>query len=121
MSGLRKQRYARVDSTYACCIESIVPNVCRLAQKDVEEHNSTLKAASLQCLSSMIIYAILENYGIDDQPKDDDEGWEKHHNWVSEVIRSETRAGPLGHNDVSPNNIIIGPITKMKDSSMLTR
>lgn len=129
--------YCQVDSTYACGIESIIPNVSRLARKDGEEHSNILKSASLQCLSSMvwfmskysyifsdfdeIIFAILENYGIDDQPKDDDEGWEKHHNWVNEVIRSETRAGPLGHNDVSPNSVILRPILGMKDSSMLTR
>lgn len=129
--------YNQADGTYACFIESIVSKVSRLAREDVEEHNNQLVAASLQCLSSMvwfmseysyifsdfdeIIYAILDNHGVDKQPKDADEGWEKHHNWVDEVIRCEARAGPIMHNDVGPNNMIICSLPQKKDSNMLTR
>ncbi|XP_020690415.1 uncharacterized protein LOC110105315 isoform X1 [Dendrobium catenatum] len=129
--------YNQADGTYACCIESIVPKVTRLAREDGEEHNNQLVAASLQCLSSMvwfmseysyifsdfdeIIYAILDNHGVDKQPKDADEGLDKHHNWVDEVIRCEARAGPILHDDGSLNNMIIQPLPEMKNSDVLTR
>lgn len=68
-----------------------------------------------------IIYAILDNHGVDKQLKDADDGWEKHHNWVDEVSRCETRVGPILLNDVSRNSMIIQLLPQTKDFNMLTR
>lgn len=50
--------YKQVDNTYARNIESLVHKVCALSRQQGEEHR-LLRAASLQCLSAMVIHSSL--------------------------------------------------------------
>jgi len=50
--------YYQVDNTYARNIESLVRKVCALSHQQGEEHR-LLRAASLQCLSAMVMNILL--------------------------------------------------------------
>ena len=50
--------YYQVDNSYARNIESLVHKVCALSRQQGEEHR-LLRAASLQCLSAMVIHSSL--------------------------------------------------------------
>ncbi|KAJ6791607.1 Uncharacterized protein M6B38_243205 [Iris pallida] len=128
--------YGQADSTYARNIESLVHKVCMLANEKGEEHKA-MRAASLECLSSMvwfmteyscifadfdeIIHAILQNYGIDERFEADAERRDAHHNWLDEVVRCEGRGVGNIANDVSSGAITIMPRPETRNSSMLTR
>ncbi|XP_008808672.1 protein SEMI-ROLLED LEAF 2-like isoform X2 [Phoenix dactylifera] len=129
--------YSQADNTYARNIESLVRKVCMLAHGQEEEQKSLLRAASLQCLSAMIwfmteysciftdfdeiIHAILENYRAGDHIDIDNERHDSNHNWVDEVVRSESRASVTVGNDVNLNHTSFRPQSVARDSAMLTR
>lgn len=130
--------YCQVDSTYTHNIEKLVRKVCMLSQEPGETHeNRCLRASSLQCLSAMvwfmtefshifadfdeIVYATLDNYDWSRQSDDADIRTEAHHNWVNEVVRSESRAGSVVGNDNRSSCLIIQPRPEVKDPSLLTR
>ncbi|KAF9619808.1 hypothetical protein IFM89_009559 [Coptis chinensis] len=127
--------YSQADGTYAHNIEVLVPKVCTIAREAGEEPSKRcLRASGLQCISSMvwfmsefshictgfdeIVHVILDNYEPDTRVMDDAESGEAHHNWVAEVVRSETRGAPGA---VSPSYMIIRARPERKDLSLLTR
>ncbi|XP_027189619.1 protein SEMI-ROLLED LEAF 2 isoform X2 [Cicer arietinum] len=129
--------YCQVDATYTHNIEKLVRKVCMLSQEPGETHEKhCLKASSLQCLSAMvwfmtefshifvdfdeIVYATLDNYEWS-RGEDSDLTAEAHHNWVDEVVRSESRAGSVVGNDNRSSCLIIQPRPEVKDPSLLTR
>ncbi|XP_045795084.1 protein SEMI-ROLLED LEAF 2 isoform X1 [Trifolium pratense] len=129
--------YCQVDSTYTHNIEKLVRKVCMLSQELGETHeNHCLRASSLQCLSAMvwfmtefshifadfdeIVYATLDNYEWSRRSEDADRT-EAHHNWVDEVVRSESRTGSVAGNDNRSSCLIIQPRPEVKDPSLLTR
>ncbi|KAF2307308.1 hypothetical protein GH714_026229 [Hevea brasiliensis] len=107
--------YSQTDGTYTHNIEKFVHQVCKLACVHGNEHESCLRASSLQCLSAMVwfmaeflyIFAAFDERG-------------PHHNWVDEVVRSEGR-GAVGSCDTSSSCMIIRPRPEKKDPSLLTR
>ncbi|XP_021645864.2 protein SEMI-ROLLED LEAF 2 isoform X2 [Hevea brasiliensis] len=125
--------YSQTDGTYTHNIEKFVHQVCKLACVHGNEHESRLRASSLQCLSAMvwfmaeflyifaafdeIVQVTLDNYEPD--VHDDIRGG-PHHNWVDEVVRSEGR-GAVGSCDTSSSCMIIRPRPEKKDPSLLTR
>ncbi|KAM0954487.1 putative armadillo-like helical protein [Dioscorea sansibarensis] len=127
---------SQADSTYTHNIESLASKVCSLARQKGEGCKS-LRAASLQCLSSMvwfmseyshifadideIICVTLDNYGADEDIEGSGGRRESDHHWVDEVVRCETRGGTLICNDFNPSNMTMRPHLEIKDSSMLTR
>jgi len=68
-----------------------------------------------------IVYATLDNYDWSRQCDDADIRTEAHHNWVNEVVRSESRAGSVVGNDNRSCCLIIQPRPEVKDPSLLTR
>ncbi|KAM2182827.1 hypothetical protein COP2_034150 [Malus domestica] len=126
--------YSQTDCTYTHTIESLVHKVCKLARQSGEDQQS-LRASSLQCLSAMvkfmaefsyifvdfdeIVHVTLDNYEPDTHNEDDERG-QPHHNWVDEVVRSESRVGVVG-DDASPRFKIIRPRPEKKDPALLTR
>ncbi|CAL5208665.1 unnamed protein product [Lathyrus oleraceus] len=129
--------YCQVDSTYTHNIEKLVKKVCMLSQEPGETlENCSLRASSLQCLSAMvwfmtefshifadfdeIVHATLDNYEWSRRSEDADRT-EAHHNWVEEVVRSESRTGSFVGNDNRSSCLIIQPRPEVKDPSLLTR
>ncbi|KAL5700264.1 hypothetical protein ACHQM5_025734 [Ranunculus cassubicifolius] len=128
--------YSQEDATYAHNIDLLVRTVCMMARDPGNEHNKRcpMRASSLQCVSSMVWFMAEFSYiftGIDDMVHvtldnyepgvhcmdDDGEGLETH-NWVQEVVKSETRG--VAH-DFTPTSIVIRPCPQKKDPSLLTR
>ncbi|KAG1371360.1 putative protein EFR [Cocos nucifera] len=68
-----------------------------------------------------IIHAILENYRADDHIHIDDERCDSNHNWVDEVVRSESRAGVTVGNGVDLSHASFRPHSVARNSAMLTR
>ncbi|RXH82162.1 hypothetical protein DVH24_036503 [Malus domestica] len=66
-----------------------------------------------------IVHVTLDNYEPDTHNEDDERG-QPHHNWVDEVVRSESRVGVVG-DDASPSCKIIRPRPEKKDPALLTR
>ncbi|KAJ3670201.1 hypothetical protein LUZ60_010525 [Juncus effusus] len=111
--------YSQTDNTYARNIESLVRKVCTLSHEHGEKQ-SLIRAASLQCLSSMIwfmteysymfsdfdeiVNSILENYRKNETSNGEEERNTTQHNWVDEIVRSEGRASAIVTADVSPRN-----------------
>ncbi|KAM7274041.1 hypothetical protein ACFE04_028705 [Oxalis oulophora] len=134
---LTKFIYSQADSTYTHSIEKFVPKICVLAKTNEEENQRRcLRAASLQCLSSMvwfmtqysyifpsideIVRVTLDNYEQGLRNENENERGEPHRNWVNEVVRHDGRVG-VGANDTSPNCIAIRPRPEKKNPSSLTR
>ncbi|KAJ0979921.1 hypothetical protein J5N97_015395 [Dioscorea zingiberensis] len=127
---------SQADSTYTHNIESLTIKVCSLARQRGDGCKS-LRAASLQCLSSMvwfmaeyshifadideIIHVTLDNYGADENIEGNGGRRESDHHWVDEVVRCETRDGALIRNKFNPSNLTTSHHPKLKDSSTLTR
>ncbi|CAI8603536.1 unnamed protein product [Vicia faba] len=129
--------YCQVDSTYTQNIEKLVKKVCMLSQEPGETlEKCSLRASSLQCLSAMvwfmtefshifadfdeIVHATLDNYEWSRRSEDADRT-EAHHNWVEEVVRSESWTGSFVGNDNRSSCLIIQPRPEVKDPSLLTR
>nr|XP_011466140.1 PREDICTED: uncharacterized protein LOC101313033 isoform X1 [Fragaria vesca subsp. vesca] len=128
---------SQTDGTYTHNIESLVHKVCELAHESGEDiQKRCLRASSLQCLSAMIqfmtevsyifvdfdeiVHATLDNYQPDTH-NENGEGAESHHNWVDEVVRSESRVGAIAGGYSSPSCKVIRPRPEKKDPSLLTR
>ncbi|XP_024961732.1 uncharacterized protein LOC112502139 [Cynara cardunculus var. scolymus] len=104
--------YNQVDGSYAYDLENLAPKIFVLAHKTQEgDEKIHLRAASLQCLSAMIVHVTLENY----EPDRLDEA---NHNWVHEVVRCEGR--DVG-SEISSSYMIARPRKEKKDPSLLTR
>ncbi|KAI8555542.1 hypothetical protein RHMOL_Rhmol05G0180500 [Rhododendron molle] len=113
--------YSQVDGTYTYNIEILVDKVCTLARESGEDHEKRcLRAASLQCLSAMIVHVTLDNYGPDPLGEDDDERGEPHHNWVDEVVRCEGRTVAGVGSEIS-SCTMLRPRAEKKDPSLLSR